>query len=378
MRVLADPSPYRDQSSTNRNLDTMKSIVGYPLVALSCLLVLAGSVNAATRVWDGGGLDGAFSNPLNWDGNTTVPISSADLLQAGANTAGGVPYIGFDTGEFRTPSFTFLPGAIAPYTVTAASASDSLTLTGTGVALLNSSPVRQRFELITTTVGADAQTWDGGAQGLVFAQIDLGANHVLTIDGTGATSNTRNEIKGSISGTLASGLTKAGTGTLLLDNAGPASDYTGPTTILSGRLQLGRANQIPDTSKLVLDGGTFDTGGFSDDLGVLLLNGDAAIDFGLSDLAALFFDDSHLELWNEATLTILNYTPGSDSLRFGTDASALTPAQLSQINFNGTPAAITSTGFLVPIPEPSTSAVLLFSFGILGFRRNRRDRNAAA
>lgn len=355
----------------------MKRIIEHHLLALSCFLLLAGSLKAATRSWDGGGLDGAFSNPANWDGNATVPVSNTDVLQAGANTVGGSPFIGFNTGEFRTPSFTFLPGAVAPYTVTAASGSDSLTLTGTGVALLNSSPVRQQFSLITTTVGAATQTWDGGAQGMILSQIDLGNNQVLTVDGTGNTAATRNEIRGRIFGTTNSGLTKAGAGTLLLDNAGVASNYSGATTLLSGRLQLGRPDQIPNTSKLVLNGGTFDTGGFSDTIGALVLGGNATIDLGVSDVVSLIFGDSDLELWGAGTLTILNYTAGSDSLRFGTDASALTSEQLAQITFNGTPATITSTGFLVPVPEPGVSAVLLASLGIFGVHR-RRNRRATA
>lgn len=355
----------------------MKCIIEHRLLALSCFLVLAGNLEAATRVWGGGGLDGSFSNPLNWDGGTSIPVSNSDTLQVGANTIGGSPLIGFNTGEFRTPSFTFLPGAVAPYTVTADSTSDSLTLTGTGVALLNSSPVRQRFELIRTTVGAATQTWDGGAQGMILAQIDLG-NNVLTVDGTGNTAATRNEIKGSIVGETGSGLTKAGTGTLLLDDADSASGYTGPTTLLSGRLQLGRANQIPNTSKLVLNGGTFDTGGFSDTLGALLLNGDATIDFGVTDVVSLVFGDSDLELWSAGTLTIVNFTEGADTLRFGSDASALTSAQLAQISFNGTAATITSTGFLVPVPEPGVSAALLSSLSIFGFYRRRPNRRATA
>lgn len=355
----------------------MKCITGHRLLALSCLLVLGGSLEAATRSWDGGGLDGYLTNPLNWDGNASAPVSNTDILQAGANTAGGVPYIVFNTGEFRTPSFTFLPGAIAPYTVTNESANDSLTVTGAGVAILNSSPVRQRFELMLTTVGAATQTWDGGAQGLVFAYVDLGGN-ALTVDGTGTTATTRNEIRGNITGSTGSGLTKAGTGTLLLDNTDTdfPSNYTGPTTISNGRLQLGRSNQIPDASKLVLNGGTFDTGGFSDTMGALVLGGNATIDFGVTDVVSLIFSDSDLELWSAGTLTILNYTQGADSLRFGTDASALTSAQLAQITFNGTAATITSTGFLVPVPEPSVSAALLSCLSVFGFNRRRRNRNA--
>lgn len=356
----------------------MKCFIGHRLLALSCFLTLAGNLEAATRVWGGAGLNGLFSNPLNWDGGASVPVSNVDTLQVGANTVGGTASIAFNTGEFRTPSFTFLPAAVAPYSVTNVSASDSLTLTGTGVAVLNSSPVRQLFEVIPIAVAAATQTWDGGPQGLILSRIDLNSGNVLTITGTGNTAATRIEIKGGITGTTTAGLTKAGSGTLLLDNADLPSDYTGPTTISSGRLQLGRADQIPNTSKLVLNGGTFDTGGFSDTIGALQLNGDATIDFGISDVVSLVFSDSDLELWGAGTLTIVNYTTGADSFRIGTDASALTLAQLSQINFNGTPATITNLGFLVPIPEPGVSAALLSSLSILGFQRRRRNREATA
>lgn len=355
----------------------MKSNIEHSLLAFSSFFVLAGSLHAAPRIWDGGGLDGLFSNPVNWDGNTAIPVSNTDTLQAGANTIGGVPFIGFNTGEFRTGSFTFLASAISPYTVTANSFSDFLTLTGTGVTLLNSSPVRQKFDLITTTVGAATQTWDGGAQGLILAQIDLGNDHVLTIDGTGTSSTTRNEIVGGISGTATSGITKTGAGTLLLNNAGMESDYTGVTTLVSGRLQLGRANQIPNASKLVLNGGTFDTGGFSDTLSALLVGGSATIDFGISDSVSLVFGDSHLELWSAGTLNIVNFTAGADTLRFGTTASALTVPQLAQISINGLPASITSTGFL-QVPEPGISAALLSSLGIFGFYRRHRNRRATS
>lgn len=356
----------------------MKSTIEHHLLALSCFLTLAGSLNAATRVWDGGGLDGLFSNAVNWDGNITAPISTVDTLQAGANTIGGSPFIGFNAGEFRTPSLTFLAAAVAPYTVTANSASDFLTLTGSGVVLQNSSPVRHVFELIRTVVGAPTQTWNGGAQGLVLAQVDLDNDRVLTIDGTGTTSTTRNEIRGGISGTATSGVTKIGTGTLLLDNPGLPSDYTGPTTVVNGRLQLGRPNQIPNASKLVLNGGIFDTGGFSDTLGALRLGGSATIDFGTSDTVSLILGDSHLELWSAGTLNILGFNAGLDTLRFGTDANGLTTSQLAQISFDGIAATISNMGFVQPIPEPGVSAIILAGLLVVGSHRRHPKRSATA
>lgn len=356
----------------------MNPTIKRTLIAFGSSLAVASSLSAALRTWDGGGFDGFFTNELNWDGNLTSPTSSVDILQVGANTIGGSPVIGFNSGEFRTLSFTFLPAATTSYSVRAISlVDDVLTLTGTGVVLLNSSPVRHEFFSMATRVSPATQTWDGGAQGLIMAQIDLGTNHVLTFTGTGTSATARNEIRGGITGN-SSGLTKTGTGTLLLDNPGLESDYSGPTTVVSGRLQLGRANQIPNASKLVLNGGTFDTGGFSDTLGALVLGGTATIDFGTTNTVSLVFGDSHLELWSVGTLNITNFTVGADTLRFGSDASALTVGQLAQISFDGMPASISSTGFLQPIPEPGVPAIILSGLGVLGFcRRHRRDRTAA-
>jgi autotransporter-associated beta strand protein len=205
-----------------------------------------------------------------------------------------------------------------------------------------------------------------------MAQVDLGANQSLTFTGTG-TSNNRNEISGAITGTGSSGLTKSGTGTLLLSNVGLSSDFAGPTVLLQGRLQLGAANQIPDGSNLVLSGGVFDTGGFSDTIGALTLAGTVTIDFQLTDSVSLLFADSHSQLWNLGTLNIINFTPGADFLRFGSDSSGLTAGQLAQISFNGVQASINAAGFVQPVPEPGIASALLLTIGLIAATRRHRS-----
>ena len=161
------------------------------------------------------------------------------------------------------------------------------------------------------------------------------------------------------------GLDKYGPGTLIL---GAANTYRGPTVIESGALGLGASQVIPSTSMLVLAGGDthpdnlfgdtpaiFQTGGFSQTLGPLLLTGPSTdlphtIDFG-SGASALVFADSHTQNWGGIILRLANYKPGADSLRFGTSSSGLTATQLGLMRFTGfldVPGRIDANGFVTP------------------------------
>jgi hypothetical protein len=85
-------------------------------------------------------------------------------------------------------------------------------------------------------------------------------------------------------------------------------------------------------------------------------------------------------------MTITNYSLGSDSIRFGTSAGALTSGQLSLIIFTGYSmggaAQIDSSGYVTPqgtllsIPEPSSCAFISGAL-ILGASLIRRRRKAA-
>jgi autotransporter-associated beta strand protein len=344
------------------------SIKPYSLCAL--LLALSLSTQAATRTWDGQASDGDFASPLNWDGNTTVP-TSGDLLQVGPNL-GTSPTLAFNTpsGLFDAPSFTFLGTLNTSYTITAATFSDVLNLTGTGETLRNLSTARQTFQVITISL-ASSQTWNGGGSGLRIAEVDLGANHSLVIDGAGSTPDTRNEILGGLFGQGTSGIVKQGAGTLFLNSA-VANDYAGSTTISGGVLTLGASHQIPNASRLTLDGGTFQAAGFDDTMGALSLTNNSTIDFGLG--ADLAFAPSSGETWSGATLNITNFTAGQNTWRVGSGNGDLSPSQLSHILFNGTTAAtIDSAGYVLPVPEPN-AAVLLFAGCAFAaaFARSRR------
>ncbi len=57
----------------------------------------------------------------------------------------------------------------------------------------------------------------------------------------------------------AAGLTKTTAGTVILIST---HGYTGDTVVTNGTLQLGNSGAIANASRLVLNGGTFATGGF--------------------------------------------------------------------------------------------------------------------
>ena len=249
-----------------------------------------------------------------------------------------------------------------------------------------------RTAFSTATAGSSSAAWTfnrnvngGTALNFTNATIHFGslsgggfirANSVGTVTvsvGALDTSTTFSGILQQGNGTQVLALTKVGTGTLTLSGN---NAYTGATTINSGTLALGAANRINDASNLVLNGGTFSTGGFSETLGTLALNGTSLIDFG-AGASALVFANSSALAWT-GTLTLSNFEIGTDSLRFGIGNTALTSLQLGSISLPGYTAGLDANGFVIfaAIPEPSATAALLggAALGAVALRRRPAHR----
>jgi autotransporter-associated beta strand protein len=140
-------------------------------------------------------------------------------------------------------------------------------------------------------------------------------------------------------------VTKIGAGTLIL---GGQNQWRGATTIDEGVLQLAVDNAITNVSDLIFnDGTTLKTGGYDGDFDKVDVNGTVTFDFESLGTSQISFKDSSSVAWG-TTLNMINYTEGSDSVRFGTDANGLTPTQLAGITVNGVSGySLDSDGYLV-------------------------------
>jgi len=206
--------------------------------------------------------------------------------------------------------------------------------------------------------------------------VQLGSG-TLTLETTGTTT-----FEGVISGS--GGLIVEGTG---IQELAGANTFSGPLEINGGTLLLGDSDVLADSVDVTLDGGTFDTGGQSDNLNTLTLSSNSSIDLGNAS-SILRFSDSSTNGWTAGSLlSLLNWNGleeggGTDQIYIGTNAMGVTATQLGQIQFidpfgpgSGIYAAkILSSGEIVPVPEACTAlaAFLLAGWGTTRRRYSRR------
>jgi autotransporter-associated beta strand protein len=196
---------------------------------------------------------------------------------------------------------------------------------------------------------------------------------------------------------VSGGFTKSGLGTL---NLSGSSTYTGPTIVTSGTLlltgsvggtttvqasnstvELGAADRINDAADITLTAATINTASFSETVGQLSLGtGVSVLDLGAAGLLDFHFAASAAQSWT-GSVSIFNWTAGNDHVFFGSDSSALLQGQLDGVNFYSdaglTPlgtAAFAGGGEIVPVPEPTSSALLWSGLGLaIGWKRLRRQ-----
>jgi len=297
--------------------------------------VLFASTNAhAIFYWDGNG---------NAPGAGNAPSGTWDTTTANWWDSHGNPDDGFGTN-------TIYVNNVNVFFSHGSDATGSYTITVSGPIIVGD---MHCDDGAVTLVGNPLQWSEGSTARLISALPD----HVFTINCV-----LKNIIGTNDPGTFEA-FRKYKMGTLVL---GGHNTYDGSTIIEGGTLKLGTSNCIPDSSTLILDNGdtrptdgfvdtpaTFSTGGFNETLGTLRLTGPnldipRTIDFG-NGRSTLSFADSSAEYWADIPLTIVNYTPGSDRLRFGTTSSGLTPIQLGLLRFDANaPGVIDNLGYVTP------------------------------
>ena len=318
-----------------------------------------------------GAISGSSSNPssLNKTGDGTLVLSGTNTFPSSLNIIAGtisVPTINNagSNGPLGTSNTIVLGGT-----------------TGNTIGTLE-------YTGATTSTTRSFNVANGGTGAF---QIDT-AGTTLTISGTIFNSSGVGNVSKSGLGTLTltgtstySGTTTVSAGTLKIDNnnaATPRLASTSGITLNSGGTLLlaqGQQNQSSDrinnSATVTMNGGTFNTGGFSEGttaaagLGALTLQANSIIDLG-AGASILHFANSSAAVWTAGQILQIDNWSGStsgggtDQLIFGTTSSGLTASQLAEIQFldpNGFAAGtygatILSNGEVVPtpVPEPAT------------------------
>jgi autotransporter-associated beta strand protein len=305
-------------------------------------LNLTGAIatNGNTVTIDGAGANTSLSGAISGNGAVVKNDSGTATLSGASNYSGGTT---LNNGTLNANNG-------------AALGTGGVTLAGGTLASTNSSTISNTVALTgnaglsnLTTAGTLTQTNGNFTLNMANATQSGGVN--LSNSNTGQTLTVQvdsgtSTIGGTIAdgGTSAGGVSKTGSGTLVLSGT---NSYSGATTINQGTVQLGVNNALATASTLNLAGGTLNLNGKSDKVGNLTfsLSSGGTIDYGTTN------SNNTLVVGNIATagsgsgmLTINNYA-GGDYLG-STATSTTNAAALGYIYFSGYGAGATEAASL--------------------------------
>ena len=303
-----------------------------------------------------GATNTAFSGTIIDSGGygAFVKQGTGTLTLSGANTFNGVTTI--NAGALNLQSNTALGTSTSGNTIASGAALQlqnnisvteaSFGISGSGIgstgAIRNISGNNTLNSAIalnaSTTLGADAGTL------AITGDINLGSSQTLTTTGAGTIN-----LSGALNGS--SGVTQAGTGTLILSGS-TANSYTGTTTVNSGTLQLNKTagtNAIGGGALTIGDG----IGAANTATVALLASNQIADHAGLVTINS----DGRLNLNNQSES--INTLAGTGSIAFGTTGYLGVGVNSGSSTFGG---SLTGTGVLEKLGSGTLTFNSSFNF----------------
>jgi autotransporter-associated beta strand protein len=342
--------------------------LSFPLASAIAALLAAHSASATTFYWDTNGATTANTaatgtwmagSAANWStaaaGNvatSAVTTTNADdlIFAATGMTAGTITV---DDTQFANSIRIQVQGI----TLTGGTINIGSAAVGSGFSFGNSQTINVNSAIILNSAATEVAIANTGNQTVTFG-------NTATITGSAASGTQNLTIGGGglgggstiINGIISDGVSGGKVGVTVNGGAGSftsgnlytlagANTYTGATTITGGTLALGANNVLADTTAVTIGGGSLRIGnGFADAVDTLDVTAAATITVGAG--ASLAFADSSGKAW-AGSLTITGAFVSGASLRFGTDANGLTPAQIAKISGPGlSDIAIDSQGYI--------------------------------
>lgn len=257
-------------------------------------------------------------------GTRTYTKTGTGTLVFAGNSGGG--------SAWQHGGFTIQQGVLRLTAFNAAGNSANNYIVSSGAALQLDGSFNQTINNGTYTLNGTGIGGTGGLRSLSGTKsitgtgtggVNLATNAAIGVDADNLTIN--QVVKGP--GTLI----KTGAGTLTLTGA---NTYTGATIVSAGTLALG-ATEVLSTGQVTLADATLSVGnGFTETTGRLNATGAATLNLGTGSTIT-FAATGDLSDWT-GTLNITGDFVNHVSVRFGTTAAGLTPAQLAKITVNGT------------------------------------------
>ena len=188
---------------------------------------------------------------------------------------------------------------------------------------------------VSGTVNANSLTFASGSGAIILSggTINLGGTTpTITVN------NTTNTIDSIISGFA--GLTKAGTGTLILTGA---NTYTGTTTIQRGTMQLSGASGALASTSIALNGGTFTLDNTTNNLGTrvsdsatITVNGNSALNFTHAGAATTNYSETMDTLSLQSGMLTYTGSQAATGQTSNVQFSTLSRSGTATVNFSGT------------------------------------------